>query len=109
MKRGLIIIICVIIIIGILIGYNSYVNFHNKKAEEQRASIKSCTQNEDCIMQKFKSYDCIGWSSCFNKDEKPMNDIVFKFQPRFGLHCDPNFECAYNSCQCVEGKCVVQC
>ncbi|GEM_PF-6280744 len=102
--------ILIIIVIASLICYNLYVNYHNKKAEEQRWLITSCSQDQDCVMKSFNDYACGDWSGCFNKQEEPKNDILFKFQPRFGLHCDPNFNCQNpGTCKCEEGRCVEDC
>jgi len=94
-KRVLVLIIMVLIVIILIplaiVSSNSY-------ARKQRESIKYCEVDEDCIIQNYRLKGCAGmWAGCFNKNEKPRNDIKFG-----GRICDY----PPNSCMCNNGKCI---
>ncbi|MFH1506149.1 MAG: hypothetical protein ABIE94_04160 [archaeon] len=87
----------IFIIIAILIALPFLIQGYNSIAKKQREPIKYCVVDEDCAIKLYVLYPCGGWATCFNKDEKPMNDVTL------GMAA-----CDYppDGCTCQEGECL---
>ncbi len=91
-KRLVIFISSLIILILIVI----LINVYNSYAKKQREKIIYCNLDSDCIPQGYNLNPCGQWSSCFNKDEKPLSDVGIGY-----ALCD--YPVRY--CKCDNGKC----
>jgi len=91
-KKLLIGIVIILIIFAPLLIIYTY----NFIAEKQRESIRYCVVDEDCILQSYDSSICSRWLGCFNKNEKPMSNIL-----SLSAFCDY----PPSSCKCENREC----
>jgi len=94
MVRVAVISLVVLLLIAVCPYVYEYV--YDFVAQKQRESIMDCKIDTDCEIKHYNNGCFGGWSSCFNRDKTPMNNI--------GL---PAVMCDFSatSCSCVNNKC----
>jgi len=95
-----IIVLVVLLLISIFL-YNYYVKYHNKKVLEQHESINYCNVDSDCSAKVYVDSMCEYWSSCFNKNETPL-DFIKPFYDFRIVNC---YFQSHQPCKCVYNKC----
>jgi len=99
-SRKLIWIVGIGIIVLLIVFTPHLINSYNSYAVKQRESIRYCEKDDDCIVQDYNSKTCGVWSECFNKNEKPLDDIILGSGH---VLCDfPPL-----ACKCEKGECIM--